>query len=129
MCGPLAHWLLKYAAIDRSRNEFTITRPTEQRSVGYHDTSAQNRHYGPTGDLPTFPGAVVGHMEVCHGQTSALTDVHEHDVGVTPDRDDPFAWVESENLRRVRRRHRGKLGQAHASLAHALGVDDPHPYF
>src|SRR5215467_10992857 len=98
----------------------------ELAALGDHPP-AQNGGRGPAGDLPAFPRAVVGHVEVVLGQRLANGGVHDGEVRVAAGGDDALARVEAEDLGGVGGGDVGEALQAHPALAHAFREGDAEP--
>src|SRR5499433_3500824 len=98
----------------------------ELAALGDHPP-AQDGDRGPAGDLPAFPRAVVGHVEVVLGQRLANGGVHDGEVRVAAGGDDALARVGAEDRGGVGGGDVGEALEAHPALAHALREGDAEP--
>src|SRR5262249_31469211 len=118
---------LQHLRFELAEQELAVRRGAHELAALGDDPPAQDGDRGPAGDLPAFPRAVVGHMEVVLGQRLADGGIHDGEVRVAAGSDDALARVEAEDLGGVGGRDVGEALEAHPALAHALREGDAEP--
>src|SRR5215470_350722 len=118
---------LQHLRIELAEQELAVRRGAHKLAALGDHPPAQNGDRGPAGDLPAFPRAVVGHVEVVLGQRLANGRIHDGEVRVAAGGDDALARVEAEDLGGVGGGDVGEALQAHPALAHAFREGDAEP--
>src|SRR6266511_1611210 len=82
-CGPgLAGGAAQDPRVDLAREELAIGGAAEQLAVIGDDAPAENGDDGPARDLPAFPGAVVGDVEIVLRERLPDARVDDCEIGV-----------------------------------------------